>query len=717
MKAAWKTSHAPDGRMSSPANMDRDHRSIRGRISGPIPIASSIDSDTLADLPLPPDAAVARTLTPPMLVEDNDESPDRTPERNNMPSTPPSVLSRHIHIAHDSKPSSRASNAIRDVHPPRVIHQMDQSSATIRASMTSNGTAETFEDKPQRSRSMLRGAIGKLFGRRKKSVSQITPSVKSSYRQPPETSPPHRRSKSEAVPGMNQKGPLSRERPVSVPLQELTEPTRSSPTGSGRLQNVDSTRTSYGAGRNFSRGRASTSPFRPLETRPGEPTGLTPRPASSSGRINKGQSQVENPEEIGRAITMDSTGLKRRSRSLSVLFDSDGGANEKVGVENDIRYWRKSYESVDRSQLSTAHQDDGNHVIQPVEEAGMDRDMNVQVEDVNAEVEDIDMEVEAPPPEAHTETANPIFDMSCINELSGTKLTQAANTQTTMLNIERRLVQLEQDVADLSQSQNQPDLDPDQSPGKGSSAERNKRNRTLPLRDSDSSALWYNDSQTAASVANSTSTGRPPSISTIRGAARATSMTRDINGPFTVDHYATLISLLETERSAREALEDKVRGLNNQVMLLSKAIDAASRGGLGKASKMSLGSVFNDDDDGGVGVDGHDDEQHGYRTIPTTRLAGKRVRHSGSASSSHMANHSEAESSINTLENDESASYYATPYEYEDDAEDDGRQNYGNVNGTTKADRTMSLSQLTMKSPAQVTHDPLPSDGWPRIFV
>lgn len=534
--------------------------------------------------------------------------------------------------------------------------------------------------------------------------------------------------KSEAVQSTTgQKGLINRERPSSVPLQELNgEPVRSNSTGTDNRRPGDGTRASYASGRNFSRGRNSASPFRALETRQGEPAGLTPRPASSSGRINKVQTPVDDPEEIGRAITMDSTGLKRRSRSLSVLFDNDGGANEKLGVENEIRYWRKSYESVNASQVSSVPPDtpgNGND-LETVEETGMD--------------------VEAPGPETVQQPA-PMFDMSAIKELAGMKITQVANTQTTMLDIERRLAQLEQEVADLSHSQHHLDPGHRQSNEDGS-LDRKKRvrrtsprdlsvdsqrpsrlqNRTLPLRDSDSSSIWYANGQAAAPASgeNSASVSRPLSNATIRGVStRPPSLTRDMNGPFTMDHYATLLALLQTERSAREALEDQVKGLNHQVQSMSRTMEEARLQQGGKTSKLSHLSVFDDyGDDSGDEQDGdrHGDND-GHRTssaaatATTTRATDKRARPSESTVSSHAVTHSEveADSSISTFEDDEdSASYYATPYE--EDASSGGEERHRDA---VKSDRTMSLSQLTMRSPGKMDHDPMPQDGWPRVFV
>lgn len=63
---------------------------------------------------------------------------------------------------------------------------------------------------------------------------------------------------------------------------------------------------------------------------------------------------------------------------------------------------------------------------------------------------------------------------------------------------------------------------------------------------------------------------RPSSNSTIRGAASLPTLSKEVAGPFTVDHYTTLLALLETERSTRRTLEVQVRKLTHTVGVLTK---------------------------------------------------------------------------------------------------------------------------------------------------
>jgi hypothetical protein len=72
------------------------------------------------------------------------------------------------------------------------------------------------------------------------------------------------------------------------------------------------------------------------------------------------------------------------------------------------------------------------------------------------------------------------------------------------------------------------------------------------------------------------------------------------SSPFTEEHYATLLGLLETERSARLALEAQVRCLTHQVSVLMKQAageDDTVQVTTGFAS-VEKTSVFDEDDDG-----------------------------------------------------------------------------------------------------------------------
>ncbi len=125
-------------------------------------------------------------------------------------------------------------------------------------------------------------------------------------------------------------------------------------------------------------------------------TGLSPRPASAHGRgsgnrlsgfaLSIGNSTGDgaagfglgalsaesgssgahpDPSEIGRAITSDSPGAtdlgsRRRSRSLSGLYDLAHDQAQPRRRSDEIRYWRESYNLAFLSPISTAHGADTN---------------------------------------------------------------------------------------------------------------------------------------------------------------------------------------------------------------------------------------------------------------------------------------------------------------------------------------------------------------------
>lgn len=93
--------------------------------------------------------------------------------------------------------------------------------------------------------------------------------------------------------------------------------------------------------------------------------GLSPRPASTHGRGSRlGE---DDPDAIGRAITSDSNGdmgHKRRSRSLSQLNEVALEQGDGRRRSDEIRYWRQSYDipAGPQSPLSSApNEDDAEH--------------------------------------------------------------------------------------------------------------------------------------------------------------------------------------------------------------------------------------------------------------------------------------------------------------------------------------------------------------------
>lgn len=154
-------------RAFSPARSRTDLGSIRGRISGPIPIPSPLDEDFPMRNKHPEDVAPTSAY-----LSQEPGTPSRGENRNH---TPP----QSIHVRSRSSPIG-----------PTVLRsangQKRDTPATLRQSAFSIGTSGS-KTSPQRKKSILRGAIGRLFGRKKNSTSQAAQQSDESSRPTPES--------------------------------------------------------------------------------------------------------------------------------------------------------------------------------------------------------------------------------------------------------------------------------------------------------------------------------------------------------------------------------------------------------------------------------------------------------------------------------------------------------------------------------------------------
>lgn len=455
-------------------------------------------------------------------------------------------------------------------------------------------------DRPSRKQSKLRGAIRKFLDRKKKHNPYDTPShteseagslpvttKPSEYRtntQPqPQPQPqigntsqnndprpverPDPRSRSRPFPGAESK------RSASLPITEFDRALRSHSVRPEDVRAIESARNSLSA--EFGLARRQTGPLRSKENDPG---GLSPRPASSQGRDSRTAQHDEDPSEIGRAITSDYVGSRRRSRSLSGLPEVEEDHDKSRRRSDEIRYWRESYDPAFMSPVSS-NAPDG-------EDAGRDKD---DIEDIE---EDATQPLQ-PPPEPYK------FDTyAAVKRMGGLKITQAAELETRVCNLESRVRRLEQAldqvsgaVPDFHRELDRPhrpapliptddeDFDytitrPQTSPAPRGAESDMGEFRTLRRHKRDISAVSLEEPSTGP--ASSTlpvpdTSERPTSIATIRGVSSLPILSKDPAGPFTVDHYATLLALVHTERSAREALEAQVKRLGYQVSVLSKS--------------------------------------------------------------------------------------------------------------------------------------------------
>lgn len=346
-------------------------------------------------------------------------------------------------------------------------------------------------------------------------------------------------------------------RTASLPVTEYDRPLRSHSIGAKDMMAIESARNSLQSPSPQADLTATPRPRAATLSRPsfhrGEWSGgLAPRPASSRGVM-----EVDDPDEIGRAITSDSgQGLHRRSRSESGLEDMARAVTRRRSVE--IRYWRESYDPGFLSPWSSNAHDD------------VDRDADGQA-DSSAPASPA---VEQPPPQTPPEPFN--FG-SLTNQMIGMKITQAASIGSRIETLEARSQSLERAVGQLSRAV--PGFDwPPTEPSQGVAGKPRRRQSV--------------DTAMAPPPA-----ARSLSNSTVRGLTMC--------GDAHVETRRTLMEQLDAERAARRALEAQVRKLADRLNALSATMYAMAGGpsksrsqeglaapspNLGRPSKSALSS-------------------------------------------------------------------------------------------------------------------------------
>ena len=414
-----------------------------------------------------------------------------------------------------------------------------------------------------------------------------------------------------------------------------------------------------------------------------ELAGLSPRPASTHARSSR---ILDDPNEIGRAITSDLGGLRRRSRSLSGLEGIGGKIAGLRRRSDEIRYWRESYGPGVASPLSSnvpEADDVGSGAVEsPADAASAERP-------------------QSPPEPFH------FGSVATMNAMAGMKITQAANLDDRLGALEARMRRMEILVSRLRDAV----PEPAESPVLG-------RPPTRPVPTASDATLAYASSAThtdpsfyhtesrdaGASGAYTHSrpsedtqwsfdevstfrgalrpppgahSRRPNSNSTIRGAASLPALSKEANGPFTTDHYTTVLALLETERSTRRALEAQVNKLGRTVDALTRQPrDGTMLNPPPTARSFGGQSAFDDDttDDGGSEKD-------------TPRRRSAKLEDSGIAPGLEDTDDENPSETFATPREERTLGFGAFGEELREDDDDGNRK---------KAARTLSLSQLTV---------------------
>ncbi|KAM3444031.1 hypothetical protein NHJ13734_001630 [Beauveria thailandica] len=332
----WKASSSPAAATSKPMGKSKPAAtSIRGQISAPIPVADSYGHlSEPKQIHLSQQAAQHGSNIRPRQAQGFDQNHTTNAADN---STPPSqVQSVDQRVTIDE-------TAARNSTTPEVGRRLSKTQK---------------KDAPVRKRSPIRHVIGRLFGRRKKTPSQLTT-----------TSEPAQRSSAPPQPmAKNEKDGPSRgsgaSRSVSLPITEFDRALRSHSIGLDDVIAIRSARSSLAAvdqnqpkkrsgGGGGGGGGGSNSPYT-LGARyigDGKLAGLCPRPASVNDRDLGSSSAIladdgGDPDEIGRAITGDAGRLKRRSRSMSAIPRFEAKPEEHQHQQHQDRHRRRRSQEV-----------------------------------------------------------------------------------------------------------------------------------------------------------------------------------------------------------------------------------------------------------------------------------------------------------------------------------------------------------------------------------
>ncbi|KAK6864716.1 hypothetical protein PG995_001244 [Apiospora arundinis] len=619
------------GLLKSPSSAGRPkpgQSNIRGKISGPIPIHNPAEDD---EFPIRERGTGHATPL-------GGEGPNRLappPERGSVIDS--QSTNGQVRVSPEERTPSRnqlgTSQTSENSGSP--AQQRTIRSSTLRYSTVSNNT-DSEHDAPQRKKSTLRNALSKLFGRKKKGASSGG-SLETHHEDPSETA------LQRSEPSSLNRGARSKEgepkRSASLPITEFDRALRSHSVGPEDISAIESVRNSLQVEPMKYRKRAATTTSRLFNTKSrdfGElQQGLSPRPASAQGRGNQ-EITDDDPSNIGRAITSDILTMHRRSRSLSQL--QDDGTHLPRRRSDEIRYWRESYNPGLLSPTSS-----------------------------NANEDNEVLSVERPESPAKPNPMTPPQPFN-FGSVAGMKITQAVtieeritNLETSNQKLEKLVYQLFQLLPGVNEYPTPTERPSHATPRPYSSAYSTGSvagNQARENLSRDSNDSFGDENTFIGSIPPSSGlTNRPVSTATVRGATSMPTIPRDLSGQFTPDHYTTLLAIIETERSARQALEAQVHKLSTQLQLLSRASqkDACANG--------PVYSTFeHDDDEEEAQVATVDDDMSGSEAFKTPNE--EYSQHGFGAFGEELT-----------------------------DEESDGRRK--------RAARTLSLSQLTLKKPAK----------------
>ncbi|KAG9248830.1 hypothetical protein BJ878DRAFT_476070 [Calycina marina] len=415
--------------------------------------------------------------------------------------------------------------------------------------------------KPRQKKSSMKRVFVKLFGRKQKDSPPPNPALRAEQ---------HRSDPTALGRNLKANG-LSQQRSTSLPINELSRALRSHSVLLTELPAADSDQ-ERGLARPVDQLQARRSTTSRLWTATKTPgytdwSGLSPRPASSHVRDSRLIARDEDEENIGVAVTCHPN---RRSRSMG---ESKGFILKKLEVRrrsDEIRYWRESCNAGPMLPMSS-------------NKAGAEEPIVMD-------------DPEVPQCEGLEEPTQP-FNFGV---MQGMKITQAANIESRVLNIEKRLNDMERRVFAIIQAtpvqlqappprhhrrgrsgsllqqgteESGVSLPTKQHPYRGAVDKEQSHSDTHFRSSSYGSTRPSTTASTASHIESMTSkhidhksyqTVRPLSMSTTIRGASSSSPTHP-KETLTGEHYTALTNMILNEQTARQNLETVVDSLQQQL--------------------------------------------------------------------------------------------------------------------------------------------------------
>lgn len=580
---AWKSASNGNGRRLS--------KPIRGQISNPIL------------LPNPPDEALSteeQAVTRANVVDSRGNDKVLGPQTSSGSSLDQTVVNHQTHDAPGSVDSAMVTHT-PNVTPSTPVQAPGSPNASTDSSTHSRQSISVADvdaqndkrastTKPQLKKSVFRSALSKLFGRKKRGQSRGAARLSDPKTMlPASNNAPKKEHRSDPTymrPNHVQANP---NRSFSMPITDHHLALGSHSIKDEDVLLVQNVRNSLSAEKRLS------GKYLPSFSYPTYPActgwndgsklaGLSPRPASSQDRRSRGMTGLNHDSrEIGRAISSDCHGLKRRSRSVSEipkLGPPSSSAEEEVRRHSaEIRFWRESYAAPFASQTSAKTDDElvqlQNSSLDDMASIDAERPVTPEPAVAAAQTSDEGGKFASPSRSAYTlETLGPVALENRVD-----------NLETRMSRLEGIVLQIGNGIQALRLQSNNENRQSGPRPVQGRRDEHAARSVLLqpcdmeleggPRRSTIRPDTRLSDASNMSLGETNDTTPRAtilPLIDVPTQPDGTDEITSDSPAAIPSEQYTSLLGLLETERLARVALEAQVRSLSRQMQFVNKSL-------------------------------------------------------------------------------------------------------------------------------------------------